>query len=174
MQVTVGPASKLHGVEVFELRLPRGANVTLVVRGDEAFVPEDNTALRRGDQLLIVTTAEVRATGRESACMRSASTVVSPAGRCGRGRATLTLALPRPLAAALKVATAAISADATHSERMPGALGVWAAYRSSPARPYPRNRSAAVPWRNQCRRTPTPAPSATTASTRCSRSATTR
>ena len=60
LQVTVGPASKLHGVEIFELRLPRGANVTLVVRDEKGFVPEVNTAVRRGDQLLIVTTAESR------------------------------------------------------------------------------------------------------------------
>ena len=60
LQVTVGEASRLHGVEVFELRLPVGANVTLVVRGGGAFVPVANTAIRRGDQLLIVTTAESR------------------------------------------------------------------------------------------------------------------
>jgi cell volume regulation protein A len=58
--VGVGPASKLHGVEIFELRLPEGANVTLVVRGDKGFVPAGNTVIRTGDQLLIVTTAEVR------------------------------------------------------------------------------------------------------------------
>ena len=60
LQVTVGPASRLHGVEVFELRLPQGANVTLVVRGGRGFVPAGNTVIRRGDQLLIVTTAESR------------------------------------------------------------------------------------------------------------------
>lgn len=59
-QVTVGPASKLHGVEVFELRLPQGANVTLVVRGGSGFVPAPNTTIRRGDQLLIVATGETR------------------------------------------------------------------------------------------------------------------
>jgi cell volume regulation protein A len=59
-QVTVGPTSKLHGVEVFELRLPQGANVTLVVRGGSGFVPTPNTTIRRGDQLLIVATAETR------------------------------------------------------------------------------------------------------------------
>ena len=59
-QVTVGPASKLHGVEVFELRLPQGANVTLIVRGDSGFVPAPNTTIRRGDQLLIVATADSR------------------------------------------------------------------------------------------------------------------
>ena len=60
LQVTVGPASRLHGVEVFELRLPPGANVTMVVRGSKGFVPSPNTALRHGDQMLIVATAESR------------------------------------------------------------------------------------------------------------------
>ncbi len=60
LQVQIGSASHLHGVELFELRLPAGANVTLVVRDDKGFVPTPNTPLRRGDQLLIVTTAEAR------------------------------------------------------------------------------------------------------------------
>ena len=60
IQVAVGPASRLHGVEVFELRLPQGANVTLVVRGGSGFVPAPNTAIRRGDQLLIVATSETK------------------------------------------------------------------------------------------------------------------
>ncbi|HEX5522934.1 MAG TPA: potassium/proton antiporter [Pedococcus sp.] len=61
IQVQVGPQSHLHGVEVFELRLPKGANVTLVVRSGSGFVPEPNTTIRRGDQLLIVATAETKA-----------------------------------------------------------------------------------------------------------------
>ncbi len=65
IQVTVGPASKLHGVEVFELRLPEGANVTLVVRGGKSFVPENTTVLRRDDQLLVVATAESRSTAEK-------------------------------------------------------------------------------------------------------------
>jgi potassium/hydrogen antiporter len=60
LEVTVGPTSRLHGVEVFELRLPPGANVTMVVRGGQAFVPTLRTPLRHGDQLLIVATAESR------------------------------------------------------------------------------------------------------------------
>jgi potassium/hydrogen antiporter len=60
LQVQIGATSHLHGVELFELRLPAGANVTLVVRDDKGFVPTPNTPLRRGDQLLIVTTAEAR------------------------------------------------------------------------------------------------------------------
>jgi cell volume regulation protein A len=60
LQMTVGPTSKLHGVEVFELRLPPGAAVTLVVRGGKGFVPSPQTALRHGDQLLIIATARTR------------------------------------------------------------------------------------------------------------------
>ncbi|HEY3535567.1 MAG TPA: cation:proton antiporter, partial [Pedococcus sp.] len=65
LQVRVGPHSKLHGVEIYELRLPEGSNVTMVVRGSEGFVPEANTVIRRGDQLLIVATAAIRARAEE-------------------------------------------------------------------------------------------------------------
>jgi cell volume regulation protein A len=60
IQVTVGESSRLHGVELFELRLPPGANVTLVVRDGKGFVPQGQTVLRHGDQLLVVSTADVR------------------------------------------------------------------------------------------------------------------
>ncbi|HET7475369.1 MAG TPA: potassium/proton antiporter [Dermatophilaceae bacterium] len=60
LQMQVGQSSKLHGVEVFELRLPPGAAVTLVVRGGKGFVPTPNTVLRRHDQLLIVATADIK------------------------------------------------------------------------------------------------------------------
>jgi cell volume regulation protein A len=60
LQVHIGSGSRLNGVEVFELRLPRGSNVTLVVRDGEGFVPSPATVLRRGDALLVVTTARAR------------------------------------------------------------------------------------------------------------------
>ena len=60
LQVTIGPESRLHGVAVFELRLPKGANVTLVVREGEGFVPDLDTTLRHGDELLVVATSAVR------------------------------------------------------------------------------------------------------------------
>jgi len=60
LQMTVGTTSRLHGIEIFELRLPPGANVTLVVRDSKGFVPSPQTTLRHGDQLLIVATAETR------------------------------------------------------------------------------------------------------------------
>jgi len=56
----IGPTSKLHGVEIFELRLPPGANVTLVVRDERTFVPSGVTRLHRGDELLVVTPAPLR------------------------------------------------------------------------------------------------------------------
>ena len=41
-------------MRVFELRLPVGANVSLVVREGRSFVPRENDVLRHGDQLLVV------------------------------------------------------------------------------------------------------------------------
>lgn len=60
IQVRVGPTSRLHGVEVFELRLPPGANITLVVRAGDPFVPHPHTVLQHGDDLIVVTGAAVR------------------------------------------------------------------------------------------------------------------
>jgi cell volume regulation protein A len=65
LQMTVGVTSLLNGVEVFELRLPPGANVTLILRGGEGFVPSPRTTLRHGDQLLIVATAQTRMAAEE-------------------------------------------------------------------------------------------------------------
>ena len=55
LQVTISAVSRLHGVEVGELRLPEGSLVSMVVRDGRAIVPERRTVLRRGDDLLIVT-----------------------------------------------------------------------------------------------------------------------
>ena len=60
LQVRVPPGSRLRGVYLRELRLPRGATVSLVVRDDEAFTPAGDTRLRVGDQFLVVTTAAAR------------------------------------------------------------------------------------------------------------------
>ena len=61
LQLRIPPRSRLHGVEIFELRLPPGAAVTLILRDGHSFVPERTTTLLAGDQLLIVTPAEARA-----------------------------------------------------------------------------------------------------------------
>lgn len=55
LQITISPASQMHGVEVGELRLPPGANVSMIVRDGQAKVPERRTVLRHGDDLIVVT-----------------------------------------------------------------------------------------------------------------------
>jgi potassium/hydrogen antiporter len=55
LQVTISAVSRLHGVEVGELRLPEGASVSMVVRAGQTIVPERRTVLRHGDDVLIVT-----------------------------------------------------------------------------------------------------------------------
>lgn len=61
LEIDIGPESRLAGVRVFELRLPAGANVALVVRDDASFVPKDGDVLRHDDQLLVITPTAVRA-----------------------------------------------------------------------------------------------------------------
>ncbi len=60
LSVAIPPGSRMHGVEVSELRLPAGSAVTLVVREGASFVPLPSTVLRRGDELLVVATDPVR------------------------------------------------------------------------------------------------------------------
>lgn len=55
LQVHVTAKSRLHGVEVTELRLPTGTSVSLIVRGKRSFTPTLQTSIKRGDDLLIVT-----------------------------------------------------------------------------------------------------------------------
>jgi cell volume regulation protein A len=60
LSVVIPVRSRMHGVEVDELRLPQGAAVTLVVRGGTSFVPLPTTVLQQGDELLVVATDPVR------------------------------------------------------------------------------------------------------------------
>ncbi|WP_406405425.1 potassium/proton antiporter [Streptomyces sp. NBC_00879] len=60
LSVAIPEESRMHGVEVAELRLPAGAAVTLIVRDGKSFVPLPSTVLRRGDELLVVATDPVR------------------------------------------------------------------------------------------------------------------
>ncbi len=60
LSVGIPEGSRMHGVEVAELRLPAGSAVTLIVREGESFVPLPTTVLRRGDELLVVATDPVR------------------------------------------------------------------------------------------------------------------
>jgi cell volume regulation protein A len=78
LQVTITRESRLHGVEVGELRLPTGASVALIVREGQTKVPLDRTVLRRGDDLLVVTPRRLREETEER--LRK----VSRAGRLAR------------------------------------------------------------------------------------------
>lgn len=80
LQVRVPVGSRLRGVYLAELRLPRGATVSLVVRDGAAFTPTGETRLRERDQLLVVTTAEARGAAEER--IRA----VDRAGRLARWR----------------------------------------------------------------------------------------
>ncbi|MFD5016225.1 potassium/proton antiporter [Streptomyces chartreusis] len=60
LTMSVPPGSRLHGVAVFELRLPHPAVVTLIVRNGTTLVPDRGSVLRAGDELLLVTTPDAR------------------------------------------------------------------------------------------------------------------
>ncbi|TDE28350.1 potassium/proton antiporter [Actinomadura sp. 6K520] len=60
LTLTVPVGSRLHGVEISELRLPRAAVVSLIVRDDAALVPGPTTILMEGDEVLVVTAEAVR------------------------------------------------------------------------------------------------------------------
>ena len=54
LQLRVPPGSRIAGVEVWELRLPEGSSLSLLVRGERSFVPARETRIETGDQLLVV------------------------------------------------------------------------------------------------------------------------
>lgn len=53
LQLEVPRGSRLVGVEISELRLPRGAAVSLILRDGEVFAPVASTVLRPGDHVLV-------------------------------------------------------------------------------------------------------------------------
>jgi cell volume regulation protein A len=60
LQVQIPSESRLAGVEIGELRLPAGVSVSLVIRGQKAFVPDARTVLRAGDAVLVVAPSPLR------------------------------------------------------------------------------------------------------------------
>jgi potassium/hydrogen antiporter len=60
LTMTVLPASRLHNVSVLELRLPDPSVITLIIRHGHTFVPQPDTRIAVGDELLIVTTTKTR------------------------------------------------------------------------------------------------------------------
>ncbi|GII20924.1 potassium/proton antiporter [Planosporangium mesophilum] len=84
IELTVDPGSRLHGVEIFELRLPEPCAVTLVVREGRAFVPQPTTRLTTGDQLLVVaTTAQREAVERRLRAVARAGRLAAWYGETG-------------------------------------------------------------------------------------------
>ncbi|WP_331225583.1 TrkA C-terminal domain-containing protein, partial [Mycobacterium asiaticum] len=61
LTMTVQRPSRLHNVTILELRLPDPAVITLIIRDGHTFVPEPDTRIESGDELLIVTTSKTRA-----------------------------------------------------------------------------------------------------------------
>lgn len=58
--VDVPKNSAMIGVYVVEMGLPKGAVVSLVIREGEARVPDSNTRIKSGDQLVVVATEDVQ------------------------------------------------------------------------------------------------------------------
>jgi cell volume regulation protein A len=60
LTITVLPQSRLHNVTVLELRLPDPSVITLIIRDGHSFVPQPDTRIQSGDEVLIVTTTRTR------------------------------------------------------------------------------------------------------------------
>jgi cell volume regulation protein A len=60
LNLKVSEGSRLRGVYVRELRLPRGAVVSLIVRDGRSFVPDTATRIEVGDSLLVVASSQAR------------------------------------------------------------------------------------------------------------------
>jgi cell volume regulation protein A len=60
LQFTIPPRSKLANVTIEELRLPPGAEVTLILRDGKTLVPDRTATFAAGDHLLVVSTAEAQ------------------------------------------------------------------------------------------------------------------
>jgi cell volume regulation protein A len=60
LQVRIPEKSRLAGIEVSELRLPKHTVVSLIIRDDRPFYPAPRERIKVGDELLIVTPASQR------------------------------------------------------------------------------------------------------------------
>ena len=60
MQIKVPAGSHLHGVTVFELRLPPSTVVSLIIRDGTPFAPGSRDVIRAGDELLVVVPSRYR------------------------------------------------------------------------------------------------------------------
>jgi potassium/hydrogen antiporter len=84
LQVRIPPGSRLHGVYVNQLRLPKEATISLVVRNGVTVPVSDNLRLESGDQLLIVTPEKtVQATERRLRAIGRGGALASWFGETG-------------------------------------------------------------------------------------------
>ncbi|MCW3159541.1 potassium/proton antiporter [Micropruina sonneratiae] len=60
MQIKVPSGSHLHGVTIFELRLPPSTVVSLIIRDGKPFAPGARDVVRSGDELLVVVPSRFR------------------------------------------------------------------------------------------------------------------
>jgi cell volume regulation protein A len=60
LEFAVPQGSRLQGVAMWELRMPPGAVVSVIVRDGQPIVPDGRTTLRVGDQLLLIVPSEKR------------------------------------------------------------------------------------------------------------------
>jgi cell volume regulation protein A len=60
LQVRIPAKSRLVGVEVMELRLPKDTVVSLIIRREHPFYPDGRERIQAGDELLIVTPEDQR------------------------------------------------------------------------------------------------------------------
>jgi cell volume regulation protein A len=65
LQVRIPERSRLVGVEVVELRLPKDTVVSLIIRSDRPFYPGGRERIQAGDELLIVTPEDQRTNTEE-------------------------------------------------------------------------------------------------------------
>ncbi|MET0694659.1 MAG: potassium/proton antiporter [Propionibacteriaceae bacterium] len=84
LQVRITPGSRLAGVEVGELRLPKDTVVSLVIRDSRPFTPPPRERIKVGDELLIVTPTAQRQVTEER--LRALSRGGRLAGWRDRGR----------------------------------------------------------------------------------------
>jgi potassium/hydrogen antiporter len=61
LTLTVLPESRMHNVMILELRLPDPSVITLIIRDGHTFVPQPETRIAVGDELLIVATSKTKA-----------------------------------------------------------------------------------------------------------------
>ena len=126
LQFTVPERSKLQGVTMWELRLPPGAVVSVVLRDGHTIVPDRQTTLRHGDQLLLIVPSRARRqaerrlravhrAGRLAGWLGEDGETEPPTG--GDGRRPLTLRWQRMLR---RLRTAGTRHGARGSDRTPG------------------------------------------------------